>query len=206
MTLVGFGGDQRRSKENYEEGMARAFSTCLKALKQDGRLVVVFASKSPDAWETLVAALIRAGFVVDASWPIQTERQTRLRSVSSAALSSSIWLVCKKRPRARPGWDSSVLQEMREKIIQQLRDFWDAGIRGPDFVWAATGPALEAFSKYPVVKKANDPDQLMSVSEFTARGAAYGGRFCRRTRAVAGRRRGGDGAGRRDHLLPAPPP
>ena len=33
-------------------------------------------------------------------------------------------------------------------------------------MWAATGPALEAFSKHPVVKKANDPDQLMSVSEF----------------------------------------
>ena len=161
-----FGGDKRRSKENYEEGMARAFSTCLNALKQDGRLVVVFASKSPDAWETLVAALIRAGFVVDASWPIQTERQTRLRSVSSAALSSSIWLVCKRRPLARPGWDSGVLQEMREKITRQLRDFWDAGIRGPDFVWAATGPALEAFSKYPAVKKANDPDKLMNVSEF----------------------------------------
>ncbi len=55
---------------------------------------------------------------------------------------------------------------MRENITQQLRDFWDAGIRGPDFVWAATGPALEAFSKYPAVKKANDPNQLMSVSEF----------------------------------------
>ena len=55
---------------------------------------------------------------------------------------------------------------MRENITQQLRDFWDAGIRGPDFVWAATGPALEAFSKHPAVKKANDPNQLMSVSEF----------------------------------------
>ena len=55
---------------------------------------------------------------------------------------------------------------MRENITQGLRDFWDAGIRGPDFVWAATGPALEAFSKYPVVKKANSPDELMTVSEF----------------------------------------
>ena len=36
--------------------------------------MVVFANKQPDAWETLVAALIRAGFVVDGSWPIQTER------------------------------------------------------------------------------------------------------------------------------------
>ena len=55
---------------------------------------------------------------------------------------------------------------MRKNITQKLRDFWDAGIRGPDFVWAATGPALEAFSKHPAVKKANDPDQLMTVSEF----------------------------------------
>ena len=55
---------------------------------------------------------------------------------------------------------------MRENITQKLRDFWDAGIRGPDFVWAATGPALEAFSKHPVVKKANAPDEIMSVSDF----------------------------------------
>lgn len=55
---------------------------------------------------------------------------------------------------------------MRENITQKLRDFWDAGIRGPDFVWAATGPALEAFSKYPVVKKADNPGAMMTVSEF----------------------------------------
>ena len=161
-----FEGDKIRSKRIYEDGMARAFKTCLGALKPEGRLVVVFASKSPSAWETLVGALVRAGFVVDGSWPIQTERQTRLRSVGSAALASSIWLVCRKRLLGRPGWDNTVLAEMRENITQKLRDFWDAGIRGPDFVWAATGPALEAFSKHPVVKKANAPDEIMTVSEF----------------------------------------
>ena len=55
---------------------------------------------------------------------------------------------------------------MRERIHTQLRAFWDAGIRGPDFVWAATGPALEALSKYPVVKKADEPNAQMTVSEF----------------------------------------
>ena len=127
---------------------------------------MVFANKSPDAWETLAAALIRAGFVVDGSWPIQTEMGNRTRAMASAALSSSVWLVCKKRQPARPGWDTTVLAEMRERIRTQLRDFWDAGIRGPDFVWAATGPALEAFSKYPVVKKAAEAGAQMSVSEF----------------------------------------
>ena len=161
-----FDGDRERSKQNYEDGMARAFRSCHAALRPEGRLVVVFANKHPDAWETLVAALIRTGFVVVGSWPIQTERGNRNRAIASAALSSSVWIVCKKRAAARPGWDSSVLDEMRANITGKLRDFWDAGIRGPDFVWAATGPALEAFSRYPVVKKANAPKQLMTVSEF----------------------------------------
>jgi hypothetical protein len=119
----------------------------------------------------LVSSVIRSGFVVDGSWPIQTEQPSRTRGQSSAALASSIWLVCKKRPEAaRPGWDNRVLEEMRVNIGQRLREFWDAGIRGPDFVWAATGPALEAYSKHPIVKKANvkagEPGQVMSVSEF----------------------------------------
>ena len=161
-----FGGDREASKRNYEDGMARAFSRFHAALRDDGRLVIVFANKAPDAWETLVSALIRAGFVVDGSWPIQTERLARTRAMQSAALASSIWIVCRKRPAARAGWDAAVLAEMRTNITQQLRDFWVAGIRGPDFVWAATGPALEAFSKHPVVKKADAPGQRMTVSAF----------------------------------------
>ncbi len=161
-----FGGDKGRSRQSYEDGMARAFRACHAALTLEGRLVVVFANKQPDAWEALVGALIRAGFVVDGSWPIQTEMGNRTRSLGSAALASSVWLVCKKRPPARPGFDTSVLADMRARIHTQLRAFWGAGIRGPDFVWAATGPALEAYSKYPVVKKADAPDAVMTVSEF----------------------------------------
>ena len=162
-----FGGDRDASKRNYEDGMARAFVRFREALRDDGRLVIVFANKSPDAWETLVSALIRSGFVVTGSWPIQTEMQTRQRAMSSAALSSSIWLVCRKRPAtARPGWEDRVLTDMRHNITQQLHEFWDAGIRGPDFVWSATGPALEAFSRHPVVKRADDPGKRLTVADF----------------------------------------
>lgn len=162
-----FGGNKTDSKDAYENGMARAFVACGQALNSDGRLILVFAHKHPDAWETLVSAVIRAGFVVDGSWPIQTERVARTRSQSAAALSSSVWLVCKKRPAtAKPGWDNKVLEEMRAKISTQLREFWDAGIRGPDFVWAATGPAMEAYSKHPVVRKALVDGEIMTVGEF----------------------------------------
>jgi adenine-specific DNA methylase len=162
-----FGGDAQKSKAAYEDGMFHAFQACCRALKPDGRMVVVFANKYAGAWETLVSALIRAGFVVNASWPIQTERGNRTRALASAALSSSVWLVCKKRPEtAAAGWDNEVLEEMSANITECLRRFWDAGIRGPDFVWAATGPALEAYSKHPVVKKANEAGRVMTVSDF----------------------------------------
>ncbi len=132
-----------------------------------GRFVIVFAHKEPEAWETLASAIIRSGFVVDGSWPIQTEMGNRTRAHGSAALASSVWLVCKKRPvTVRPGWDNKVLEEMRINISRRLRDFWDANITGPNLVWAATGPALEAYSKHPVVKMANDPGQMLTVSEF----------------------------------------
>ena len=159
-------GDTDKSKDAYEEGMTKVFRRCAESLPVEGRMVIVFANKHPDAWEALVASLIQSGFVVDGSWPIQTEQPSRTRGISSAALASSVWLVCKKRAiTARPGWDTSVLDDMHARITVKLRDFWDAAIRGPDFIWAATGPALEAYSKYPVVKKA-DGNGVMSVSEF----------------------------------------
>lgn len=161
--------DKSRSDERskYERRMTDAFHMIHKVLCEDGRFVIVFAHKQPDAWETLVTAIIQAGFVVTSSWPIQTEMSNRGRALGSAALASSVWLVCKKRPQtSRMGWDNRVFDEMRSSMALKLRDFWDAGIRGPDFVWAATGPALESYSKHPIVKKANDPGQIMTVSEF----------------------------------------
>ncbi len=161
------GGNHANAKQWYEDGMSDAFLAAFRALDDDGVFVIVFAHKQPDAWEALVSAIVRAGFVVDASWPIQTEMPNK--AAGGARLASSVWLVCKKRPAAAGvGWDNRVLEEMRWNIRGNLREFWDAGIRGPDFVWAATGPALKAYSKHPVVKKANDPGQVMTVSEFLA--------------------------------------
>ena len=125
-------------------------------------------TRVPRAWEALVSAhnsrRLRGGRELANSY---RNAQAESRNFGRASLASSVWLVCRKRPEAaRPGWDNRVLDEMRENIYTRLREYWDAGIRGPDFVWAATGPAMEAYSKHPVVKKANEPGAIMEVSEF----------------------------------------
>jgi adenine-specific DNA methylase len=169
-----FGGDKAASKKAYEDGMAKSFKSSFNSLEKNGRLVVVFANKEVVAWETLIAALIRGGAVVTASWPIETEMPTRTRSMSSAALASSVWIVCRKREKfAQPGWEETVLDDMRKKLFDPrealgnkniLQYYFDLGIRGPDFIWAALGPALEAYSAHPYVKKTEGG--MMEASEF----------------------------------------
>ena len=101
-----FNKDERAAKQFYEDGMAQAFGKAYQALKPDGVFVIVFAHKDVQAWETLVSAMIRAGWTVTASWPIDTEMGNRTRALNSAALASSIWLVCRKRRERghRPLW------------------------------------------------------------------------------------------------------
>ncbi|MCI0539270.1 MAG: DUF1156 domain-containing protein [Verrucomicrobiales bacterium] len=169
-----FNGDREVSKRNYTDGMAKAFQRACERMTDTGRLVIVFANKSVVAWETLVDALIRGGAEVTASWPIQTEREGRSRGQASAALSSSVWIISRKRAKTAPaGWEEPVLERMKQILFDRrpeldgkniLQYYFDLGIRGPDFIWAALGPALQAYSEHPFVKKT--AGGMMTVREF----------------------------------------
>ena len=159
-----FNGDHEAARTFYEDGMAESFRAAHDSLCDDGRMVIVFAHKDPAAWETLTTAMIDAGLVVTASWPIDTERQGGLKG-NRAALATSLWLVCRKRStNARAGHYGKVKREMGERITERLRYFWDAGIQGPDFVWAAIGPALESYSSYKEVRR--NTGEPFTVIEF----------------------------------------
>ncbi len=80
--------------------MGKAMAEGKRVLSQDGIGVVVFAHKSTSGWEAQLQAMIDAGWTITGSWPIDTERPGRLRAQDSAALASSIHLVC--RPRENP--------------------------------------------------------------------------------------------------------
>ena len=160
-----FGGSEDKAKAYYTLGMTKAFEKAHSTMSDDAPLVIVFAHKESEAWEALLEAIIGAGFTVTASWPIDTEKGNRTAALGRAALATSLWLVCRKRPaNARPGHYSKVKREMQERITERLRYFWDAGIRGPDFVWAAIGPALESYSSHKEVKW--NTGELFTVTEF----------------------------------------
>jgi adenine-specific DNA methylase len=149
------GWDPRRyahkDKAFYEQQMTAAFAEAERALCPNGVFVVVFAHKSLAAWETLLQSLLDAGLVVTASWPLHTERPGRLRAQGSAALASSIFIVCRVRQAETDGYLDDVREDLAETIRERLDFFWEQGIRGADFFISAIGPAVSVFGRYTAV-------------------------------------------------------
>jgi putative DNA methylase len=140
--------DNAAAQDFYEQEMTRAFAEARRVLRSEGIFVVVFAHKSTAAWETLLNGLLEAGLVVTASWPLHTERPGRLRAHESAALASSIFIVCRVRAAETDGYLDDVREELAATIRERLDFFWKQGIRGADFFISAIGPAVSVFGRY----------------------------------------------------------
>jgi putative DNA methylase len=145
----------------FENEMAKAMKEGCRLLVPNGIGVVVFAHKSTSGWEAQLQAMIDAGWIIVGSWPIDTERPGRLRAQNSAALASSIHLVC--RTRENPGgtlreeigdWQD-VLAELPVRIHEWMPRLKEENVVGADAIFACLGPALEIFSRYSRVERAS---------------------------------------------------
>ncbi|CUT03203.1 DUF1156 domain-containing protein [Candidatus Kryptobacter tengchongensis] len=136
------------AKEYFESMLKQAFQEIYRVLKPDGIATIVYTHKSTSGWETLINSLLDTGFVITASWPIDTEMKSRLRAQESAALASSIYLVARKIEKIETGWFNEVKEEIKKHIYQKLDRLWEEGIAGADFFIAGIGSSLEVFGKY----------------------------------------------------------
>ena len=152
---------QQGGKKFFEEMLEKSFREIHRVLKSDGISVIVYAHKSTEGWETLINSLLRSGLVVTAAWPIHTEMKARLRSKKSAALLSSIYMVCRKLEKEPVGFYRDVRRDLRHYLDKKLDQLWKEGISGADFFIASIGSAIEVYGKYD--KVIDDKDQEVSV-------------------------------------------
>ena len=166
-----------KDREWFEATMAQAFAEGRRILTDDGVGAVVFAHKTTEGWEALLSGMIRGGWTITGSWPIATEMGTRLRARDSAALATSVHLVCRPRPDDAPTGDwADVLRELPRRVADWMERLQREGIRGADLVFACVGPALEVFSRYRSVETAEGrevglPEYLEKVWEVVGRTA-----------------------------------
>ena len=163
---------QKKLGPFFERQMARAFAECRRVLKDDAVAVVVFAHKSTSGWEAMLQALVGAGWTVTASWPIDTERPGRLRAQNSAALASSVHLVCRPRSNeAGVGDWGTVLRQLQPRVDQWMLRLAEEGVVGADAIFACLGPALELYSRYDRVETA--AGQIVPLGGATTSGDDY---------------------------------
>ncbi|MBQ9405256.1 MAG: DUF1156 domain-containing protein [Desulfovibrio sp.] len=141
---------------DYRSRMAAIFGECHRVLKQDGVLMLMFTHKATGAWDALAKGLMDAGFVISASWPVNTEAEGSLHIKDKAAANSTIFLVCRPRHdednREMVFWED-LEPQVTQAVLKRVETFRKAGISGIDLYLACFGPALEVFSRHWPVKR-----------------------------------------------------
>lgn len=143
-------GAARLADNDYRVKMEGIFAECRRVLKDDGIMTVMFTHKDTGAWDALAMSLMDAGFVITASWPVNTEASGSLHIKDKAAANSTIFLVC--RPREEAQGETMYWEDVEPEVARAVRarvgEFQQAGIQGVDLYLASFGPALEAFSRH----------------------------------------------------------
>ena len=142
-----------RDSVGYQDLMSQSLKEMYRVLKPNGILTLVYAHKTTKGWETLIESILDAGFTITAAWPIDTESTSRAKSLGTASLASSIYMVGRKWKREPPAQWRTVQIELREHVCEMLDKLIKANISGSDFYIAAIGAALEIFGKYEKVRK-----------------------------------------------------
>jgi hypothetical protein len=131
--------------------MAAIFREQRRVLKPDGVMTVMFTHKAAGAWDALATGLIEGGFIITASWPINTEAEGSLHIREKSAARSTIFLVCRAREEEPAGtaeryWED-VEPLVRGAVREKVAEFQQAGIGGIDLYLACFGPALQVFTE-----------------------------------------------------------
>lgn len=153
-----------KDKAYFETTMQKAMAEGCRFLAPEGIAVIVFAHKSTSGWEAQLQAMVNAGWTMTGSWPIDTEMGNRLRAQNSAALASSVHIVCRPRDSNEIGDWRDVLQELPQRIHEWMPRLASEGVVGADAIFACLGPALEIFSRYSSVEKASG--ELVTLKEY----------------------------------------
>ena len=161
-----FEGSVEKARDFFEDGM---FNTCCRLhdySRDDIPVTIYYAFKQSETdtedttastgWETMLSAIIRAGFSITGTWPMRTEMANRSIASGTNALASSIVLVCRKRAETagsvtRREFINALHREMRP-ALEKLQS---ANIAPVDLAQSAIGPGIGVFSRYKSVLEAD---------------------------------------------------
>ena len=173
-----FKGGKEEAKEFFEDGMLQTFRQIHAYARDDVPVTIYYAFKQSETetedgddartastgWETMLSAIIRAGFVITGTWPMRTEMPNRTVASGSNALASSIVIVCRKREN-----DASVctrqdfVKTLRRELKPALIKLQSSNLAPVDLAQSAIGPGIAVYSRFGRILEAGGSE--MSVRD-----------------------------------------
>lgn len=161
-----FEGDEKAARNFFEDGMLKACRQIYKYSRDDIPVTIYYAYKQKESdengeeastgWETMLSALIQAGFAITGTWPMRTELSNRMISMDANTLASSVVLVCRKRPVDAPICTrrefTNVLKRELKSALVKLQN---ANIAPVDMAQSVIGPGMAVYSRFSKVLEAD---------------------------------------------------
>ena len=165
-----FEGSTEKAKEFFEDGMLKAFLQINKYANTDVPVTIYYAFKQTESdeddeedqqeastgWETMLSAIVKAGFSITGTWPMRTEMSSRAVAQGANALATSIVLVCRKRDEgARICTRRNFINELKRELRPALQKLQSSNIAPVDLAQSAIGPGMGVYSQYSQVLEAD---------------------------------------------------
>ena len=154
-----FDGSKVKAKQHFEDGMLQTCRNIFQYARPDIPVTIYYAFKQSDAqetdgtassgWETMLSAIIKAGFVITGTWPMRTENGSRMVSQGANALASSIVIVCRKPDGARPDiLRKDFVDILHGELKDALTKLQSSNIAPVDLAQSIIGPGIAVYSRY----------------------------------------------------------
>jgi len=159
-----FGGSIEKARNFFEDGMLKTCKQIFQYAHEDVPVTIYYAYKQSETnddqtassgWETMLSAIIQAGFSLVGTWPMRTEMTTALKG-NVNALASSIVLVCRKRPAgASMCTRRDFINALKRELKPALQKLQASNIAPVDLAQSAIGPGMGVYSRYSKVLEAD---------------------------------------------------
>ena len=159
-------GGTKAAEQFFMVGMARALRNMHRSGRDEFPVTIYYAFKQAEVakegltsagWATFLQAVVEAGFAIDGTWPVRTERAARSIGIGTNALASSIVLVCRKRPTDAPTITRrEFVAQLRVTLPDALTKIRAGGVGPVDIAQAALGPSMGVFTAAAKVLEPND--------------------------------------------------
>lgn len=169
-TSYRFDGRREKAQAFFESGMLQVCRNLYTYTRPDIPVTIYYAYKQSDAeagdagemqsastgWETMLSAIVQAGFTLTGTWPMRTEMSSRAVAQGTNALASSIVLVCRKRPADAPSCSRrEFLISLKRELPEALHDLIAANIAPVDL--AQRGVVVAAKGRAHLVEREHLP-------------------------------------------------